>query len=98
MVNWIVVVIIIAGIALFLRASPGLRFGKTWTFVVGAVILFITFSFSYIILVSGENLLSADGFVNVIKLYFAWLGQLFDKTTIISGDVANTDWRPNATG
>jgi hypothetical protein len=98
-VGWIVLVLVFLGIFIFLKLSPGMRFGRTWTLVVGLLIGFFVITLGYVLSRPdvSANLSSFDGVMSALKIYVTWIGTIFNKATTISGNVINTDWTSNLT-
>jgi len=94
MVSWIFVILVLAALIIFFKTT-GVRFGKTWTFLIGFVILFFVLSFGFLVTRPDVDVTTFDGFVSAFKTYFVWLGGIFDKAGGITGEVVRTDWTTN---
>ena len=94
MVNWALVIIIVIGFVIFYK-STGVRWGKTWTYVIGSLVIFFVVTFGYLLTRPDINLASFDGFVHAFNAYFTWLGSIFDKVGGITGEAIRTDWTGN---
>jgi ABC-type multidrug transport system permease subunit len=95
MISWILVALVIVALIIFFKTT-GVRFGKTWTFMIGILILFIVLTFAYVVLQVGE-IDTFDGFVFAIKAYLSWLGSFFDNAATVGGEVSKVDWGANFT-
>ena len=93
MVSWILVLLVIIALVVFFKTT-GVRFGHTWTILIGAVILFFVVSFGYVISKTG-SIDSFESFVVLIRTYVVWLGGAFDNAATITGDVINSNWSGN---
>jgi len=96
MVNWAIIVLIIIGLYVVYRTT-GMRFGKTWTFLIWILVLFFIISFGYILTLPDVDVTNFDGLSDAIKIYFFWLGSFFDNAGTIAGQVVGTDWGGNFT-
>ena len=97
MISWILIVLVVLGLFLFFKTT-GVRFGKTWTYVMGVLIFFFIITFGYVITRPGIDVTSFEGFVSAIKSYVVFLGSIFDNAATITGDVVKTNWTGNVTG
>jgi hypothetical protein len=97
MISWIVIILVLVAMLVFFKTT-GVRFGKTWTILIGSIIFFFVLTFGYLITQSGVKVSNFDGFVSAIQIYFTWLGSFFDNLGNIGGNVINTNWTSNLTG
>ena len=97
MISWIVVILVLVAMFIFFKTT-GVRFGKTWTILIGFIIFFFVLTFGYLITKSGAEVSSFDGFVSAIRIYFTWLGGFFDNLGNIGGNVISTNWTGNFSG
>ena len=93
MVSWALIILIIIGLVIFFKTT-GVRFGATWTVIVGILILFFVVSFGYVV-TQVEDVNSFEGLTVAMKAYVFWLGGAFDNAAGITGNVINTDWDGN---
>jgi len=101
MASWIVLCLVaLIGIALFLFFKEKVKHIKTKTVVLIILVflLFFYFTGSKIIKDNHVDLKTFSGFVTAGKLYFIWMGNAFDNTKTIAGNVVNMDWNTNSTG
>ena len=95
MVNWLLIILVVSGLFLFFKLNPGARYGKTWSFLIGGVILFFLITFGYVITRPEVGVDDFASFVDGIKVYFVWLKALFSQASTITGDVVSIDWDGN---
>ncbi|GEM_PF-2364398 len=94
MVSWVVIALVILGAMIFFKTT-GVRFGRTWTMVIGAIIVFVVVTLGYVITRPGINLLTLDGFISAVKIYVFWLQDVFDNLFKITGSATKIDWAVN---
>lgn len=96
MIEWIIVILAIAGIVLIAKFSHlKHRFGVILLIV---FLLFIYLTFSSVVSNNNINLKTASGLFKGIKLYFSWLGHAFDNLKVLTGNAIKMDWGTNSTG
>ena len=63
------------------------------------LVLFLYISFTGVASNNSVQINSVSDFFSVVKLYFSWLGHVFDNVRVISGNIVRMDWSPiNSTG
>ena len=96
MVSWLLIILILIGVYIFIK-STGFQYSRTWAWVIGGLVIFFLVTYGYIITRPGIDVNTLGGLTESFKIYFSWLGSLFDKAGGITGQVTNTDWRANFT-
>ena len=96
MVSWIIILLGIIGLYIFIK-STGFQYSSTWTWFIGGLVIFVLVTFGYVITRPEVHVNDLGGLANAIKIYFVWLGSLFDQASSITGNVVNTDWTSNLT-
>ena len=92
MANLILIGLVLVALIIFFKTT-GVRFGKTWTFFIGAIMLFFVLTFGYML--TQVQVSDFGSFTDAFKIYYTWLGDFFDKAGTITGEVVNTDWAAN---
>jgi len=92
--SWMLIVLVLVALVIFFKTT-GVRFGKTWTIFIGFIILFFMITFGYLMTQVEVN--DFDSLTSAFKIYFTWLGGIFDRVGGITGDVVKTDWTANLT-
>lgn len=96
MVSWILVIIALLALVVFFKTT-GVRFGKTWTILIGVLILFFALSFSFVLIKTGADTSSFDGLVSSFEVYSVWLKGFFGNVATITGNAVSADWTANLT-
>jgi len=92
---WLLIVVVVA-VILFLLKFKELRH-KLGFFIVLFLLLFLLLSFVSVYKNNKVDLTSFDGFMQAGKLYFSWLGNVFNNFGKISSFVVKQDWGINVT-
>ena len=90
------IVFIVIALVIYFKTT-GVRFGKTWTVIIGVLIVFFVVTFGFLITRPGVDVTTFDGFVSAVRVYFVWLGGIFDNAVGLTGEAVNTDWTANLT-
>lgn len=93
MVNWFIIILVIAAVLLIIKAMH-LRHFKHRVFAV-ILILLVLFLASTIYLVSDKNeidMTTANGFYKGIQVYGGWLSHSFQNVKVLTGNAINMDW------
>lgn len=94
---WVLIILGLIGLFVFVKANPGFRYGKFWTTLVGVLIAFFIITAGYILTRPEVDVSTLNGVAGATKLYLSWLGNFFQNTAEITGNVVNTDWGVNKT-
>ena len=93
LIFWAIGIVLIILIFTFVRVKY-IKHKLSWILlIVLALFIYITFMASII----GKNvdLNTYDGLQSSVKLYFAWLGNAFDNTKVITGNAVKLNWNTN---
>jgi len=93
--NWIIIIILIILAFFFLRMKH-LRH-KIYMVVLIVVILFVYITAGNILAKHNISLKTTEGIIQGIKVYYAWLGGVFDNFKTIAGNAIKMDWKLNQT-
>ena len=97
-IKGIVLIIILAVIVIWLLAEFKRFRHRAWVVFLILLILFSYFGFMMSIKGKGLDLTTANGIQTGGKLYFAWLGTVFQNTKSITAHAVKLDWKgENAT-
>ena len=93
--NWIIIAALIILAFFFLRV----RHMKHKVFLIAIIIVLLFFytTGSQILAKQNINWKSAGGVEQGLKLYFSWLGSLFDNVKVLTANAVKMDWSTNAT-
>jgi hypothetical protein len=94
MISWIVIIAAIAVVFVFTRTHD-IRH-MLWTGML-VVFLLTLFSFYQVSNSYGADFGSFSGIISSFKLYFSWLGSLFENFVQITGNAVKLDWLRNIT-
>ena len=95
MVNLILPVVLIILIWLFFKSKNMQH--KIYTIGLILLVIFFYATGSKVISDNKVDLGSFDGVVSAGKLYFSWLGQLFENVATIAGNAIKMSWAGNST-
>ena len=96
MVSFLLIIFIVIGFYIFIK-STGFQYSSTWTWLIGALVIFFLITFGYLVTRPGVSISSLSDFVSVFDTYFTWLGSIFDSASSITGEAVKTDWTSNLT-
>lgn len=88
--NWILLLILLAAIVLFVKASN--RGQNVWSYFVVAGAILTLISVLYVGTSANVSLKTLDGFVEFGKLYFIWLGKIVGNFAHVTGNAVRLDW------
>lgn len=93
--NWLIIVVLVALGFAFLKMKDM----KHKTFLIIIVLLFLFIYTTGYQVLKGEdiNWKSAAGIEKGLRLYFAWMGGMFDNLKVITANAIRMDWSPNKT-
>lgn len=95
MIGWM---FILFGIIVIIVVSKFLHFhhlkSKIIAVVLIVVLIFITSTFMSVIKNNSVDFKSVSGIINVVKIYFVWLGQAFGNIKVLTANVVKMDWIP----
>ena len=94
--SFLLILLIIIVLYIFVKTT-GFQYSRTWTFVIGLLLLFFLVTFAYVVKNYGGDVSSFTGVSSALKTYFAWLGSFFKNIKSITGNVINADWGGNVT-
>jgi len=94
-VNWLIIGLAI--VALFV-VSRLIHF-RNIRHKISAIFLVLLLLFAYlsvfsVIRANGIDIKSPSGVFQVVKVYFSWLGYMFDNVKVLTGNVVRMDWAP----
>lgn len=99
MVNW--VLILFAFLAIFV-VSKLIHFKhlkhRITAILIILFLLFVGLTFLKVSTSNALDLKSPSGLFAAAKIYFSWLGQVFNNLQVITGNVVRMDWSGNLTG
>ena len=95
MVNWIIILVLAVLIMVFFKAKDFKH--KFYTIFVIVLLIFFYSSFSSVVSDKKVDLKTFDGVTTAGKLYFSWLGYIFNNVKVISGNTIKMDWSGNST-
>ncbi len=90
---WIIGAVIVAALMVLFKMKE-LRH-QTGLIVIALILLFLVISFSQVYKVNKPNLKSFDGIMDIVKVYFSWLGTIFKNVGHITGYAVHLDWGVN---
>ena len=94
--NWIIILLVIA---ILVIVSKFIHFNalKHKIIVVVLVVLGFFFVMTFISVAgsSSVSLKSASGLFQAGKVYFSWLGHVFDNFSVLTGNAVRMDWFSN---
>lgn len=96
MINWILIVILIAVIFLLVKFREVKH--RTFMIVVVLMLIFIVITASQLVRQNGINLSKFDDVVLLSRLYFGWLKHVFANLVNLTGNAVKQDWSLNMTG
>ena len=99
MIGWLVIAFVV--LALFVYFKIGRfrhSFRNAYIVFVVLLLLFLFLSAASIVSKNKIDLTSASGIAKAVKLYFLWMGNLFENTRSIAGNVIKLNWNVNGTG
>ncbi len=95
--NWFIVILTILAVVFIFVILKFKEFRHKIGFLF-ILLLLLFFGFSVLqIYKTDADLGSFDGVVSAVKIYFVWLGSIFDNIVGISGYAINQDWGLNKT-
>ncbi len=94
--NWVIIVVLIVLAFVFLRMKHMKH--KLFLIILIFALLFIYTSGSRVLARQDINWKSMSGIEKGVKVYFAWLGGVFDNLKVITANAIKMDWSRNATG
>lgn len=88
--NWLIVIIFVVLILIFVK----MRYLKHKIFVILMIILLLTIYLTASNVLSGYdiNWKSVTGVEKAVKVYFVWLGGVFDNLKVMTGNAIKMDW------
>ena len=96
MVSWLLIILVVIGLYIFIKFT-GFQYSGTWTWLIGAIVIFFLINFGYLITRPGVDVNSFSDFISIFNNYFTWLGSIFDNAASITGEAVKTDWAGNLT-
>ena len=93
--NWLIIIVLIALAFFFLRVKHVKH--KVFLIIIIVVLLFFYTTGSQILAKQNINWKSAAGIEQGLKLYFSWLGGVFDNLKVLTANAIKMEWNPNAT-
>lgn len=91
--NWLIIVILIALAFFFLRMKHTRH--KIFMVFVILLLLFVYLTSSRVLTGQSINWKSIAGIETATKLYFSWLGSVFDNFKTVAGNAMKMDWKLN---
>ncbi len=100
MVQWILVALAIIAVVVVSKLIHFKHLKHRLTAIFLILLLFFAYSsVSSVIKSNSVDLKSPSGVFQAAKLYFSWLGYVFDNVRVVTGNVIRMDWAPqNLTG
>lgn len=92
----IVIVVFVIVVLVYLYRSQAIH-GPVINFLIAALLLFVVLSLGYVYLNSDVDISNLDGWVELSKSYFHWLGALLKNTGNIAGYAVKQEWGINST-
>ncbi len=89
-ITLLVVSVLVVGIWIFIEIKR-LRH-KVFAMILIALILFTYLSFMATIKGQNLDLSTSEGLIKASKLYFVWLGNIFENIKTVTAQVINMDW------
>ena len=96
MLTWIIVFAAVIGILLITQLNHFKH--KFGVIILILFLLFLSLSFMNVINDNSVDLSSTSGFFSAFKLYFSWLGHVFDNMKVITGNAVRMNWAGNSSG
>ena len=95
MVNFIIIIGLIVLVFVFFK----IKYFQHRIYIIFLVLLLLFFYTSGSVIIEKNNLdvTSFDGILSLGKLYFSWLGNLFDNGRYLVGSVVKMNWDANQT-
>lgn len=91
----LIVAVIFIALWLFIEMSHIKH--KIFLFLLIALLLFTYFSAYYVIKEQNIDLSTSEGLIDASKIYFSWLGGMFENVKILTSNAVNLDWKKNET-
>lgn len=94
--SWLIVLIGLLAIFLFVKLMN--RGQDIWSYFVVVIAIFFLLTLAYVSTQPGIDLTTFDGWVELGRLYMAWLGRLGQNVGRVTGNAVKLDWavNPNA--
>jgi len=98
MVSWIIVGVLLFVLVLVLKIkSMGHRRERYYITGLILILLFLYISSSLVFQKNNVSLKTFEGVVEAGKIYFSWLGGVFNNAKVIVGHALNMNWDVNST-
>lgn len=89
---------IVLGIVAILVVSKFIHFhhwkNKIIAVVLIVVLVFIISTFMSVVKNNSVDFKTISGIINLVKIYFVWLGQAFGNIKVLTANVVKMDWMP----
>lgn len=95
MINWILIVLIVALIWILLHFRHANH--RFWTFLWLVLIIFFILTVFFVFKDREVDLQSVDGFKTAFGVYLNWFGSAFQNIKVLTGSATQMDWRGNST-
>ena len=90
MIGWIILIGAIAAIVFLAQLSHFRHRFRIMALVI--VLLLLSLTFIKVASINSVELGSASGVFSAVKVYFLWLGHIFDNLRTITGNIVRMDW------
>jgi len=98
MATWLIILILIAAVFIISRLIhfKNLKH-KIFAIIIIVLLGFFVLTFLALAKNSSITLKTASGIFSACKLYFSWLGHIFDNIRVLTGNAIRMEWFGNST-
>ena len=94
MINWFIIILIIAGILVLMKISHIKHSRHKISLMIFVVLLlFFISSIYFVAVINHMDMTTINGFGNGMKIYAGWLLNSFDNIKILTGAAIGLDWK-----
>lgn len=94
--SWVLIAALVLVAAVFFVKFKETRH-KIGSFLLVTFIILLAASVYYVYSTQNVNILTFDGLVKGVRLYFSWIGGMFHNAIDITGYAIGQDWGANST-
>lgn len=91
MVSLTIIIIFLIVLFVFFKFT-GFRNQPIVTYSIGFVLLLLAVTFVFVVNEQGLDLTSFDGLISAVRIYFVWVGNVFNNIGTITGSASNLEW------
>lgn len=96
MIAWIILIAAVLGILLIAKFAHFKH--RLGIILMMALLLFFYLTFTIVTSANGISLKTASGLFTGFKVYFLWMGHIFDNLKVLTTNAIRMDWAGNSTG